>query len=172
MLTKMENDSGRIISEMNMEMIFEKCFLITNVVQKKQRKRYASEEIITNRSYAPRYALKQCLFSVEKKTSHSDMRSFFTKRENMVSLIESKIREKNRDEFSFFFWITTLICPNFLSLVQRLFSEICRVAIDFFERNRRIFFLTRKSIPSRSSYRFPRIKKDANIRREFSGFFL
>jgi hypothetical protein len=46
MFTEMQNDCGRIITKMDMEMIFEKSFFVAEMIQENTGQRHASEELV------------------------------------------------------------------------------------------------------------------------------
>lgn len=73
MFSEMQNHGRRIISEMYMEMVFEKCFLVTEMIEKYTGQRYTSEELVSRRTNTPGYAIEEHLTTVEKKTTHSNM---------------------------------------------------------------------------------------------------
>lgn len=58
---------------MYMEVIFEKCFLVAEVIEKYTGQRHASEELMPRRTNTPRYAIEEHLTTVEEETTHRDV---------------------------------------------------------------------------------------------------
>ena len=52
MFTEVENDSSRVISEVDMEMVFEKSFFVAEMVQENTGKRNTGQELVSRCSNA------------------------------------------------------------------------------------------------------------------------
>ena len=70
MFSQVKENSGRIISKMNMDMVIEKGMLITNMIEKNKREWYASKHFISCRMDAARYAIEESFTPIEKETLH------------------------------------------------------------------------------------------------------